>query len=120
MAEGRYKTRRTNPRFSFFAEAEVTLRDGTGVRGQLAELSSRGCYIDTLEPIPLRTKLHLRICDGTNTCELHGKVLYMQSGGGFGIFGMGVLFEDMAEEQRLAIESLLCELASKQAGASPS
>jgi len=26
----------------------------------------------------------------------------------------------MAEEQRLAIESLLCELASKHAGASPS
>src|ERR1700722_2737902 len=111
MAEGRYKTRRTNPRFSFFAEAEVTLRDGTGVRGQLAELSSRGCYIDTLEPIPLRTKLHLRICDGTNSCELHGKVLYMHSGGGFGIFGMGVLFEEMGTEQHSAINGWLRELA---------
>ena len=93
MTDGPYTVRRTNPRFSFFAEAEVTLRDGTGVRAQLAELSSRGCYIDTLEPIPVRTKLLLRICDGMNTCELHGKVLYMHSGGGFGIFGMGVLFK---------------------------
>ena len=64
MAEAPYAVRRANPRFSFFADAEVTLRDGTGVRAQLAELSSRGCYIDTLEPIPVRTKLRLRICDG--------------------------------------------------------
>jgi hypothetical protein len=113
MAEARYKETRTNPRFSFFAEAEVTLRDGTGVRGQLAELSSRGCYIDTLEPIPLRTKLQLRICDGTNTCELRGKVLYMHSGGGFGIFGMGVLFEEMGAEQHSAINAWLRELAAR-------
>src|SRR5882757_9145951 len=110
MAEAPY-TRRTNPRFSFFADAEVTQLDGTWVRGQLAELSSRGCYIDTLEPIPLRTKLHLRICDGTNSCELHGKVLYMHSGGGFGIFGMGVLFEEMEAEQHSAINAWLRELA---------
>jgi hypothetical protein len=77
MAKVPYAVRRANPRFSFFADAEVTLRDGTGVRGQLAELSSRGCYIDSLEPIPVRTKLRLRICDGMTTCELQGKVLYI-------------------------------------------
>jgi PilZ domain len=113
MPEGPYTVRRTNPRFSFFADAEVTLRDGTGVRAQLAELSSRGCYIDTLEPIPIRTKLRLRICDGMNTCELHGKVLYMHSGGGFGIFGMGVLFEEMGPEQRSAIDAWLRVLAGR-------
>jgi hypothetical protein len=107
MADGPYTVRRANPRFSFFADAEVTLRDGTGVRAQLAELSSRGCYIDTLEPIPVRTKLRLRICDGMSTCELHGKVLYMHSGGGFGIFGMGVLFEEMGAEQQSAIDAWL-------------
>jgi hypothetical protein len=113
MTEGPYTVRRTNPRFSFFADAEVTLRDGTGVRAQLAELSSRGCYIDTLEPIPIRTKLRLRICDGMNTCELRGKVLYMHSGGGFGIFGMGVLFEEMGPEQRSAIDAWLRVLAGR-------
>jgi hypothetical protein len=113
MAEGPYTVKRTNPRFSFFADAEVTLRDGTGVRAQLAELSSRGCYIDTLEPIPIRTKLRLRICDGMNTCELRGKVLYMHSGGGFGIFGMGVLFEEMGPEQRSAIDAWLRVLAGR-------
>ena len=111
MAEAPYTVRRTNPRFSFFANAEVTLRDGTWLPGQLAELSSRGCYIDALEPIPIRTRLHLRISDGTSTCELHGKVIYMHSGGGFGIFGVGVLFEEMDAEQRTAVEAWLRELA---------
>ncbi len=113
MAEAPYAVKRANPRFSFFADAEVTLRDGTGVRGQLAELSSRGCYIDALEPIPIRTKLRLRICDGMSTCELHGKVIYMHSGGGFGIFGMGVLFEEMGAEQHSAIGAWLRKLAGR-------
>jgi hypothetical protein len=106
--------RRANPRFSFFADAEVTLGDGTSVRAQLAELSSRGCYIDTLEPIPTRTKLRLRICDGMNTCELDGKVLYLHSGGGFGIFGMGVLFEEMGADQHSSIDGWLRKLARHQ------
>ena len=111
MAEAPYTVRRTNPRFSFFADAEVTVRDGTPFLAQLAELSSRGCYIDTLEPIPVRTKLHLRICDGMSTCELRGKVIYTHSGGGFGIFGMGVLFEEMGAEQHSAIDAWLSGLA---------
>ena len=111
MAKGPYKVRRAHPRFSFFADAEVTLGDGTSVRAQLAELSSRGCYIDTLEPIPTRTKLRLRICDGVSTCELDGKVLYLHSGGGFGIFGMGVLFEEMGAEQHCSINGWISELA---------
>jgi len=111
MADGQYATRRANPRFSFFADAEVTLGDGTSLRAQLAELSSRGCYIDTLEPIPARTKLRLRICDGVSACELDGKVIYLHSGGGFGIFGMGVVFEEMAADQHSSIDGWLRVLA---------
>ena len=113
MAEAPYTRRRVNPRFSFFADAEVTLVDGTWVRGQLSELSSRGCYIDTLEPIPVHTKLRLKICDGTNSCELPGKVIYMHSGGGLGIFGMGVLFGDLGAEQHSAIDAWLHRLAGQ-------
>ena len=113
MAETSYPIKRSNPRFSFFADAEVTLGDGTWVPAQLTELSLRGCYIDTLEPIPTRTKFRLRICDGISTCELHGKVLYLHSGGGFGIFGMGVLFEEMGAEQQSAIDAWLSGLAGR-------
>jgi hypothetical protein len=113
MANTPYAVKRANPRFSFFADAQITLGDGTSVRAQLAELSSRGCYVDTLEPIPTRTRLRLRIFDGMNTCELDGKVLYLHSGGGFGIFGMGVLFEEMGDEQHSSINTWLRELARR-------
>jgi len=113
MVQAPYAVKRANPRFSFFADAEVTLRDGTRAVAQLAELSSRGCYIDTLEPIPIRTKLQLRISDGTSTCELHGKVIYMHSGGGFGIFGMGVLFGEMGPEQQSTIDAWLRRLGGR-------
>jgi len=114
MAEAPHAVRRTNPRFSFFADGEVTLRDGTRVLTQLSELSSRGCYIDTLEPIPIGTNFRLSISDGMSTCELHGKVIYIHSGGGLGIFGMGVVFGEMGAEQHSAIEAWLRELAGKR------
>ena|SRR5256885_13662144 len=113
MKNGSYEVRRANPRFPFFADAEITLGDGTSLRAQLAELSCGGCYIDTLEPIPTRTKLRLRIHDGMRTCELGGKVIYLHSGGGFGIFGMGVVFEEVGAEQHSSINGWLHELAQR-------
>ena len=110
-----FAVKRATPRFAFFAEAEVTMRDGTSVPAQLSELSSRGCYIGTLEPIPTGTELRICIQDGMTTCELNGKVIYMHSGGGLGIFGMGVLFGEMGAEQNSAIDAWLRELAGKQA-----
>jgi len=115
MAEGSYPIKRANPRFSFFADGEVTLRDGKSVLTQLSEISSRGCYIGTLEPIPTGTELRICIQDGMTTCELNGKVIYMHSGGGLGIFGMGVLFGEMGAEQHSAIEAWLRQLAGKPA-----
>jgi hypothetical protein len=115
MAEASYPVKRANPRFSFFADGEVTLRDGSTVLTQLSEISSRGCYIGTLEPIPTGTELRICIQDGMTTCELNGKVIYMHSGGGLGIFGMGVLFGEMDNQQQSAIDAWLRELAGKQA-----
>ena len=114
MPEPSYKVKRQNPRFAFFADGEVTLHDGTCVHTQLSELSSRGCYIGTLEPIPTGTELRLCIRDGMTTCELDGKVIYTHSGGGLGIFGMGVLFGELGTEQHSAITAWLRELAGKR------
>lgn len=118
MAGGPFPIKRAHPRFPFFAEAELTLRDGTRVSGQLAELSSRGCYIDTIEPIAVNTKLGLSIHDGMNTCELQGKVIYLHSGPGLGIFGMGVLFEDVRSEHHSTINAWLHQLGRRYGEAS--
>jgi len=109
-----YPIKRSNPRFTFSAEAEAVLRDGTSVDAQVFELSARGCYIDTVKPIDMGTELTLRISNGMSMCELQGKVIYTHPGGGMGVFGMGVVFEEMAPEQRVELESWLRDLASGQ------
>jgi PilZ domain-containing protein len=111
MVQASSALRRVNPRYTFFADVEATLHDGTLVLGQLSELSCRGCYIDTLEPIPIGTQFDLRICDGMTTCELQGKAIYMHSGSGLGIFGIGVVFGEVDIAQRSAIDAWLSELA---------
>jgi hypothetical protein len=101
--------KRTNRRFSFVAEAELTrLGDGTGLLARVSELSSRGCYVDTPEAFPVDTALRLRIRYGGSTCELSGKVIYTHRG-----WGMGVCFGEMEAAQRFSLNCWLAELARK-------
>jgi hypothetical protein len=115
IANAPFAEKRADRRFSFFADAEVTLFDGTSVPTQLAELSSRGCYIGTLVPIPVGTEFRLRIWDGIKTCELQGKVMYLHSSSGLGIFGMGVLLGKMAAEERSIVNAWLSDLSGNRA-----
>jgi hypothetical protein len=109
LGETSFAVTRANPRFKVFADAEAMLRDGTLILGQLSELSSRGCYIHTLEPLALGTPFQLRICDGIRSCELRGKAIYVHYGNGFGVFGIGVRFESMAADQRSRLDAWLRE-----------
>lgn len=110
MAQALFAIKRAHPRFKLFADAEATLRSGTSIHGQLTELSAGGCYIHTLEPIANGTPFRLRLSDGTRSCELGAKAIYMHSGNGFGVFGIGVRFESMAADQRSSLEDWLREL----------
>jgi hypothetical protein len=114
MTDEPYDVKRANPRFPFFADADVALRDGTRIPAQLDELSARGCYINTIEAIPIHTKVRLHIEYGSGTCELEGKIIYMQSGGGLGLFGAGVLFEDVSAEQCAAVDAWLNGLSKRR------
>jgi PilZ domain len=114
IPDGPVTEKRADQRFSFFADAEVTLGDGTSVPTQVAELSSRGCYIGTLLPIPVGTEIRLYISDGIRTCELQGRVVYLHSSSGLGIFGMGVQLENMAAQQRSVVDAWLHDLARKR------
>lgn len=110
MAEAPYVLRRTNLRVPFFADAEMSLEDGISVRAQVSELSSRGCYVDALQLVPVGAKMDLNICYGPITCQVKGKVIYNHSGGGLGVFGMGVVFREMAPEQHDMINSWVSQL----------
>jgi len=109
MPETEFSAVRTTPRFSFIAEAEVLgVLNGTRVVARVSELSSRGCYVDTIYPFPMGMDLRLRIRYGCSTCELPAKVIYTHSG-----FGMGVLFGEPAVEHRITLDAWLDELARK-------
>ena len=109
-----FREKRADQRYSFFADAEITMHDGTSVRTQIAELSARGCYMGALVPVPIGTRFSLRISHALRTCEVHGKVVYLHSGSGLGIFGMGVFIETMAADERSVMDSWLDDLARKR------
>jgi PilZ domain len=105
MSDIPYTVARTTPRFAFIAEAEVVgLKDSARV----SELSARGCYIDSINPLPKGTDVRIRIRYGCSACEFCGTVIYTHAG-----FGMGVVFGEMSPEQRSTLEVWLDELARK-------
>jgi hypothetical protein len=105
MSETPYAVARTSPRFAFIAEAEVTGCNGTA---RVSELSARGCYIDSINPLPKDTEVHMRIRYGCSTCEFSGAVIYTHAG-----FGMGIAFGELTGEQRSTLDVWLDELARK-------
>jgi hypothetical protein len=108
MAEDSFRVKRTVPRYPFIAEVEVAgMNDGTRLAARISDLSVRGCYIDTLNPVALHTELRLRIRHGDRACELPGKVIYVHAG-----YGMGVLFGSAPSDQLGVLENWLTDLAA--------
>jgi hypothetical protein len=105
MSDTPYTVARATPRFAFIAEAEIV---GLPVSARVSELSSRGCYIDSLNTLPKDTPIRFRIRYGCSTCEFTGTVIYTHAG-----FGMGIMFGDLDAEQRSTIDVWLEELARK-------
>ena len=105
MSETPYIVARTTPRFAFIAEAEIS---GMKDRARVSELSARGCYIDSINPLPKDTPVRFRIRYGCSTCEFAGTVIYTHAG-----FGMGVVFGELSSEQRSTLDVWMDELARK-------
>jgi PilZ domain len=105
MSDTTYAVPRTTPRFAFIAEAEVV---GLKDCARVSELSARGCYIDSINPLPKDSEVRIRIRYGCSTCEFTGTVIYTHAG-----FGMGVVFGEMTAEQRSTLDVWLDELARK-------
>ncbi len=98
MSDTPYTVARSTPRFAFIAEAEVV---GMKDNARVSELSARGCYIDSINPLPKGAHVRLRIRYGCSTCEFSGTVIYTHAG-----FGMGVAFGELTGEQRSTLDVL--------------
>jgi hypothetical protein len=103
---------RKHLRFAFVAQADVTaLRKGWHLMADLSQLSACGCYVDTPEPFNVGTEVRLCIRHAGNSCEVHGRVIYVHKG-----WGMGILFDDAAGQQFDVLDGWLAELEHKQGG----
>jgi hypothetical protein len=119
MAEREFAVKRANPRFLFSAEAEAILQDGHAIPAQVFELSLRGCYIDSIEAIPVGTELELHISNGEGILELPARVIYADNSAGMGVFGQGLVFQNVPVAQNLTIEAWLNELAREHTQNNP-
>jgi len=98
--------RRSVRRYPFGAAVEITdLGSGDRRSARTSDLSLKGCYIDTLDPFPRGTLVHLRIFCPKGVFETRGRVVSSHAG-----FWMGIVFSEMTPDQRLVLERLLVEL----------
>jgi PilZ domain len=82
---------RREPRYPFIASAEV-VEENSGARmsTRISDLSLGGCYVDTINPLPDGTVVHLKIFTGTHSFEAPAKVVYSHIH-----LGMGMQFREV-------------------------
>jgi hypothetical protein len=97
--------RRTNPRYEFFAAAEVVpAESGARMETRVRDLSLQGCYIDTSDALPLGMVTEVRIIKGAQRFEARGRVVYSRAAK-----GMGLMFASIEPEQLRTLEAWLAE-----------
>jgi len=100
--------RRQHKRHAFSATAEVVdMASGARLSTRAADLNKGGCYLDMLSPLPIGSKVRVRIIsDGADmTCT--AVVRDSQPG-----MGMGVAFTDLDDARSAIIESWIEKLGS--------
>lgn len=73
----------------------VELPRGARLIARTSDISLTGCYVDTLNPVPVGSQVRLRITHHHEAVEVVGRVLYVSYG-----LGMGVVFTQVDEEQK--------------------
>lgn len=84
--------RRIATRYPLVLVASVLeLPRGVNLTGRTSDISRTGCYIDTLNPSPVRTSLRLRLTHHNEILEVVGTVVYSSRS-----LGMGIYFTEIA------------------------
>src|SRR5882762_2143628 len=91
---------------SFIAPVEmVEMRTGSRIYARTSDLSPQGCYIDTLNPLPVGAAVRLQIQRAGLVFDVLANVSSRHVGS-----GMGLVFGEIAGAQRAILESWLSEL----------
>ena len=97
--------RRCAKRSPFVAPVEfIDIRSGSRIKARVADLSLHGCYVDTLNPLPVGSAVRLQMQKPNETLELLATVSSQHAGS-----GMGLEFSDVTLEQRASLKSWLAE-----------
>ncbi len=98
--------RRCNTRHMFTAAAEVIeLKSGARFSTRTTDLGPGGCFVDTVVPFPVGSKLRITLQKAKTTFQTGGTVVYSQMG-----LGMGIAFDDHDDAQRMALAEWLADI----------
>jgi len=101
-----FTERRSHVRYVCDGGVEVrTEGSTTGFWGTLTDISLGGCYVQTFSPLPVATRVHMRIQTKSTEFRCAGSVQASHPG-----VGMGVGFTDFDEGQRPLLEALMKNL----------
>jgi len=96
---GSMQDKRNDPRVPLIAAAEVTeVATGTRLSARTSDLSRTGCYIDTLNPTPVKTVVRVRLVHDGEELEVPARIVYVSPG-----LGMGVRFDENLSPAQLAV-----------------
>ena len=97
--------RRSARRQPFIATTEIIdVHTGGRSLARTADLSTGGCYIDTLNPFRLDTTVRIQIQKERAIVEFRARVISSHPGS-----GMGLVFEGITPEQRSMLAKWLCK-----------
>jgi PilZ domain-containing protein len=100
--------RRSVPRYTYIAHAELADKGrSTRLNVRISDISTKGCYVDMLHPLPAGTDIILDIADSTGPIQAKGRIVYSVPQ-----LGAGVAFLDLAPEVTAQIERSVRDLAS--------
>jgi hypothetical protein len=76
----------------------VEANSGANLQARCSDLSVAGCYIDTLNPFPAGSTVHLHLSNEQRTVETDAQVITHHMG-----MGMGLVFDGLEPEQTLGL-----------------
>jgi hypothetical protein len=104
------KNRRKSPRYPMSAEARVTnLKTETEFGARISELSVSGCFLDTLNPLPDGSELHVKVSKESGVFETDANVVYSRPR-----LGLGIRFVNTDEVQQAILGSWIEEAFSNK------
>ena len=99
--------RRESPRYALILVAEVVeIASRATLTARSSDVSRTGCYIDTLNPVPMGSQVKVQLRSGDAVFEAEARVAYVCPGLGMGLhWGANVAAEKMALLDRWLAEA---------------